>query len=557
MSNLYQDLKGQIKLTPRTTAQVINLNQPPKPEEISANLHRHQQSLLSQRSAGLNGQSPNPLPTGGPIALARSAPDLPGARRNPLPCLPAGTVDRSQSYHGTLSDFADVYRPPPIYPGNRRTTGAPGPVYENLYPQTGPHAVTGAISLQGTTVPSSLVGTSSLMLDYLRQSPRSSLSSDSSPRESVLEPPPAYPGHVKPPQPLPGQPPLYANLAELKKSAPPPPPPPYKPAPVKRRIEELEKELQTPRGQGAAVSSLGLSLAGLSLAGKTEQNPSQITHTSPPREAPPAPAPPSPGLVGLSAGLPLPPPPPYPGGPHCHMTMTTGDRSDLAGISTQNRASSVRGGYLPTQGSTTPRAMSPTSAQAGAGALSGALSASSARAQAQSVQAKLERMTREIEEELERQAPDGEFFGVCHSCGERVAGAGQACQAMGQVYCEEDYLYSGFQQTAEKCAVCGHLIMEMILQAMGKSYHPGCFRCCVCNDCLDGVPFTIDMDNKIYCVQDFHKTYAPKCAACGKAITPVEGTDETVRVVSMENDYHIDCYVCEVKLVEQNLVRQK
>ncbi|XP_054164509.1 lipoma-preferred partner homolog isoform X2 [Oppia nitens] len=162
---------------------------------------------------------------------------------------------------------------------------------------------------------------------------------------------------------------------------------------------------------------------------------------------------------------------------------------------------------------------------------------------------------------------DPDFFGMCHKCGEKVLGEGSGCTAMekvyhiqcftchichielrgkpfyamdGKPYCEDDYL-----NTLEKCCVCEKPILDRILRATGKAYHPNCFTCVVCSKCLDGIPFTVDATNKIHCIDDFHKKFAPRCCVCKEPIVPEPGKTETVRVVALDRSFHVNCYKCE------------
>ncbi|KAK2887576.1 hypothetical protein Q8A67_015804 [Cirrhinus molitorella] len=95
----------------------------------------------------------------------------------------------------------------------------------------------------------------------------------------------------------------------------------------------------------------------------------------------------------------------------------------------------------------------------------------------------------------------------------------------------------------EKCTMtAASPAVPAVLQALGKSFHPNCFRCVICNETLEGQQFSVDTQNKIYCVKDYHRFLAQTCAICEQLILPNKGSNEIVRVMSMGKSYHMACY---------------
>uniref|UniRef100_A0A915KTU8 LIM zinc-binding domain-containing protein n=1 Tax=Romanomermis culicivorax TaxID=13658 RepID=A0A915KTU8_ROMCU len=114
-------------------------------------------------------------------------------------------------------------------------------------------------------------------------------------------------------------------------------------------------------------------------------------------------------------------------------------------------------------------------------------------------------------------------------------------------YCINDVLYceTDYWETVEKCDICHEPIADKILKVADKNYHTNCFTCVSCKGHLDGVPFTAHPEEGVHCMVCYRDKFAPRCAACRQSIVPEPGSNETMRVVSLNRSYHIDCYKCE------------
>ena len=63
-------------------------------------------------------------------------------------------------------------------------------------------------------------------------------------------------------------------------------------------------------------------------------------------------------------------------------------------------------------------------------------------------------------------------------------------------------------------------ITDAIIKAVGNPYHARCFKCVGCEKNLDGVPFSMDVECSIYCVQCFQLRFSPRCCVCHDLIMP-------------------------------------
>lgn len=70
------------------------------------------------------------------------------------------------------------------------------------------------------------------------------------------------------------------------------------------------------------------------------------------------------------------------------------------------------------------------------------------------------------------------------------------------------------------CGGCGGMIVGRVVSAMGVRWHPGCFRCCVCNELLENLS-SYEKDGRSFCHLDYHEVSLPASLVRSLRLTAV------------------------------------
>lgn len=124
---------------------------------------------------------------------------------------------------------------------------------------------------------------------------------------------------------------------------------------------------------------------------------------------------------------------------------------------------------------------------------------------------------------------------ICHNgnCKRPLADIGFV-EEKGDLYCE--YCFEEF--LAPVCSKCNARVKGDCLNAIGKQFHPECFKCTYCGKQFGNSPFFLE-EGDPYCETDWNELFTTKCFACG---FPVEAGDKWVE--ALNNNYHSQCFNC-------------
>ncbi|XP_072705270.1 transforming growth factor beta-1-induced transcript 1 protein [Ciconia boyciana] len=120
---------------------------------------------------------------------------------------------------------------------------------------------------------------------------------------------------------------------------------------------------------------------------------------------------------------------------------------------------------------------------------------------------------------------------VCTRCGGELGG-GSFFEKDGAPYCPRDYgrLFS------PRCARCAQPILDKMVTALDKNWHPEHFCCVKCGQPFGEEGF-LEKDGQQYCRQDFAELFSSRCRGCGRPI--LEGY-----IAALEGLWHPECFVC-------------